>query len=375
MKPVVVFGATGYTGKLIVQSLLDMGVADVILGGRNQQRLQRLADQHDGLPVRVADVNRPETLTALLRDAHVVINAVGPFVRFGEPVVRAAIEHGVHYLDITAEQSYMVRIRDEYDSAARAKGIAIVNAQGLEFAVGMCAAALLAEADSSIETIDIFTRVDNHAWSQGSSKSSLGAIFQEQLELRDAHTARRTATLLPRKVIMPDRGIVELSIPFPGAEALHLGRACPSVRNATGNLIMPNGQAMAAMAIIGLTPILQLLIRPPLLAAIGRQIDRGPEGPDPTQRLAQTFAVLARGLTGQGAGKEVMVSGADAYGVTGIIAALGARLLVADGPCATGVISTPEAFGAGPFLHALESWDIRTTAPQTASELVATASN
>jgi short subunit dehydrogenase-like uncharacterized protein len=363
MKPVVVFGATGYTGKLIVEALLAMGVKDVILGGRDAGRLRRLADQHGGLAIRIADVDQPQTLGTLLDGAHVVIDAVGPFLRFGEPVVRAAVERGVHFLDITAEQSYMTRILDACDHAARAKGIVVVNAQGLEFAAGMCAAALLAESDSSIDTIDIFTRVDNHAWSRGSSKSSLGALFQEQLVRRDGQLATRRGWPLPRAVVMPDRNRREYAIPFPGSEALHLGRANPQLRNVTNSLIMPTAQAVAAMGIVNLTPVLKMVVRPGLVATLQRRIDAGPEGPDTAARRAQTFNILARGTTTGGSLQGVMVSGADAYGATGIIAALGAKLLVDHGPRTVGVVSTPEAFGAAAFLHALEPWGVTTSRP------------
>jgi short subunit dehydrogenase-like uncharacterized protein len=363
MKPVVVFGATGYTGKLIVPALLAIGVTDVILGGRDAERLRRLADQYGGLQTRVADVDRPETLSALLDGAHVVIDAVGPFLRFGEPVVRAAIARGVHFLDITAEQSYMTRILETYDRAAREKGVVVINAQGLEFAAGICAASLLAESDPSIETIDIFTRVDNHGWSRGSAKSSLDAIFQPQLVRRDGQVAARGAWPLPRGVAMPDRNRREYAIPFPGAEALHFGRAHPQVRHVTNSLIMPTPQAVAAMGIVSLTPLLKLLLRPGLVATLRRRIDSGPEGPSADARHAQTFNILARGVTRSGALKGVMVSGADAYGATAIISALGAKLLVDGDPRTVGVVSTPDAFGADAFLNGLASSGITTSRP------------
>jgi short subunit dehydrogenase-like uncharacterized protein len=360
MKSVVVFGATGYTGRLIVESLSGMGGAEVILAGRDETRLRELSRQYGGLEYRVADVEQAVPLSAMLRGAEVLIDAVGPFLRFGEPVVRAAIQQGVHCLDITAEQSYMTRILERYDSEARSRRVAVVNAHGLEFAVGMCAAALLSESDPSVEAIDLFTRVDNHSWSRGSSKSSLGALFQRQLILRDGQVKPRPSAFSPLTVRMPDRGIVERAIPFPGAEALHLARACPAVRNAAGYLIMPAAQARSAMAVVAMTRFLKAVLRPRMLAAISNRIDRGPEGPSAAERRSQTFAILARGVTRQGDSAEILVSGADAYGMTGVIAALGAKLLMEHGPKELGVTSTPQIFGAGAFLRALEPWGVTT---------------
>jgi len=364
MKAVVVFGATGYTGNLIVSALVELGVKDVILGGRDGEQLSRLANRYGGLQIRLADVDRPDTLSSLLSGVRVVIDAVGPFLQFGEPVVRAAIEQGVHFLDISAEQSYMSRVLHAYDTAAKDKGIVVVNGHGLEFAAGMSAAALLAEANPSIDTIDVFTRVDNHAWSRGSSKSSLGAICQQQLVLRDGRVGARGFSPLPSRVLMPDSNRREHAIPFPGSEALHLGRAYPHLRHVTNNLILPIAQAFAAMGVISMRPLLQALMRPAIVAAMQRRIDRGPEGPSPTERHSETFNILARGANKDGDLKGVMVSGEDAYGATGIIAALGASLLLDNEPQAVGVVSTPEVFGAEAFLSALEPWGIRTSRPE-----------
>ncbi len=362
MKSIVVFGATGYTGKLVVSALVEMGVKDVILAGRDAERLQRLSAQHGGLQTRVADVKRPETLITLLQGAHVIINAVGPFLRFGEPVVRAAVEQGVHFLDITAEQSYMARILRDYDSAAKAKRVVVVNAQGLEFAVGICAAGLLAESDSSIHTIDIFARVDNHSFSRGSSISSFEAMFQEQLVLSDGRIQPRGFSPFPRSLVMSDSGRREYAIPFPGAEALYLGRTYPQIRNATNNLVMPMGRAFGIMGILAMEPLLRAVMRPNMMAAMLRKIESGPEGPDETERLSQTFNILARGI-GSGGAKGVLVSGGDAYGITGVIAALGAKLLAEGEPREVGVVSTSQAFGAEAFLRALEPWGVKMSRP------------
>src|SRR5690349_10288202 len=87
MGSIVVFGATGFTGRLVVSALRDRGVGEVILGGRDEEKLRQLSAEHGGLPYRVADALRPETLAGLVRGARVVVDTAGPFARFGEPVV------------------------------------------------------------------------------------------------------------------------------------------------------------------------------------------------------------------------------------------------------------------------------------------------
>src|SRR5829696_7469981 len=98
MRPMIVlYGATGYTGRLVTQELRERG-ADYVLGGRNRQKLDDMAG---GAPVRVASVDDDASLRALLDGADVLINCAGPFSRTGEPVVGAAVDAGVPYLDST----------------------------------------------------------------------------------------------------------------------------------------------------------------------------------------------------------------------------------------------------------------------------------
>ena len=88
---IVVFGATGYTGRLTAERLVADGERP-LLAGRSQQRLDELAERlGGGLERRVADVDRPDTVAALLEPGDVLLSTVGPFVRWGEPALRAAI--------------------------------------------------------------------------------------------------------------------------------------------------------------------------------------------------------------------------------------------------------------------------------------------
>src|ERR1700754_253058 len=95
---IVLFGATGYMGELTARALAAGGVRPV-LAARNAGRLEALATQLGGLDTAVAGVGRPDTVRALVERADVLISTVGPFERFGEPAVEAAIAAGAHYLD------------------------------------------------------------------------------------------------------------------------------------------------------------------------------------------------------------------------------------------------------------------------------------
>ena len=357
MKTVVVFGATGYTGRLVVDALLAQGVHDIVLGGRSEERLRELSKRHSGLPWRVADALDPATLGPLVAGSHVVISTAGPFTLYGEPVVRAALAAGAHFLDTTGEQGYMATILERYHGAACDKRLAVVNSQAFEFALGCCAAALLAEWDPALHTIDVFNRVYGFGATRGTQQSALRQAVADALIRRDGRLVRRGLSPLPEWVTWPDSGKREPAAPFPGGEALHLVRTHPEVRNVTTNLAMPARVALPLMLGWSARPLLRVAAKAGLLEPLRRKIQAGTEGPSGESRDRSGFKVLARGRSDV-ATRGVLVKGHDAYGTTGVIAALGAKMLCEGDPNAVGVISTDQAFGAGRFSKALQPFGV-----------------
>ena len=115
--PIAVYGATGYTGRLVAAELADAGVA-FVLAGRNREKLDELASELKGdFEVRQAALADDE-LRSLLGDCAAVIDCAGPFVEHGEPVLRAAVETETHYLDTTGEQPYMRMAFERYGPEA-----------------------------------------------------------------------------------------------------------------------------------------------------------------------------------------------------------------------------------------------------------------
>jgi short subunit dehydrogenase-like uncharacterized protein len=358
VKSVLVYGATGFTGALTVEALTKLGGVQVIVAGRNAKKLEALAARHGGLETRVADVAEPESLATCLGGVHVVVDTAGPFTLYGEPVVRAAIAAGAHFVDTTGEQGYMNRILALYHGAAKQKGLAVVNAQAFEFALGYCAAALLAEWDPAIFEIDVFNRVQGFGATRGTQKSALAALAEEGLVRKGGRLVARGPSPLPKWVKMPGSARSEPAIPFPGGEALHLVHTHPDVKNVTTNLVVPRRLAAPLMLGWSSRKLVGLLDAVGALEPVRRRIDRGPEGPSEAQREKTGFKVLARGKS-EVATRGVLVTGTDPYGITGMIAALGAKLLCDPGPLVTGVVSTDQAFGAKNFLEALAPWGVR----------------
>src|SRR3954447_2771562 len=151
---IVLFGATGYTGRLTAEAFARRGVKPV-LAARNAQTLESLsADLGGGFETAVADVSRPESVRALVERGDVLLSTVGPFAKWGEPAVRAAVDAGAHYLDSTGEGAFIRRVFEEF--GPRAGDAALLTAMGFDWVPGNLAGGLaLAEAGPAAVRVDI----------------------------------------------------------------------------------------------------------------------------------------------------------------------------------------------------------------------------
>lgn len=137
---IVLFGATGFTGGLVADYLAETskehGPSGLrwALAGRSLSRLEAARDRLGAADVELiqADVNDSASLVALAARARVVITTVGPYLEFGQPLVKACAEAGTDYVDLTGEPEFVDRMFVNYDATARANGARIVHACGFD---------------------------------------------------------------------------------------------------------------------------------------------------------------------------------------------------------------------------------------------------
>jgi len=132
-KAVVVYGATGHTGRFIVAELIERGFTP-ILSGRDAERLEVLAKE--GVEVRPATVDDPESLDRALAGAAAVINAAGPFAVTAGPVVEAALRAGIPYVDVAAEIEANAAMFANYAEPAKTAGVPVVPAMAFYGGLG-----------------------------------------------------------------------------------------------------------------------------------------------------------------------------------------------------------------------------------------------
>jgi short subunit dehydrogenase-like uncharacterized protein len=133
----VVFGATGVTGRQVARSLAHRSRKGLpfrwAIASRSRSRLETIGrDLPPEVGVLVADVRDQPSIDDLVANTRVVLNMAGPYALFGEPLVRACAREGVHYVDVSAETAHVRRLIDRYHDEAARTGAKIVPFCGFD---------------------------------------------------------------------------------------------------------------------------------------------------------------------------------------------------------------------------------------------------
>ncbi|MEY2930763.1 MAG: hypothetical protein RL033_1512 [Pseudomonadota bacterium] len=138
---ILVYGATGFTGKLIVEAARRLGLAPV-LAGRDRARVERLA-RSLGLDFRVASLSQPGELVDALRGMSVVLNAAGPFVATVRPLLQACLQVKASYLDVSGELEALEQVA-AYGHEALTRGVMLLPGVGFDIVPSDCLCAHVA---------------------------------------------------------------------------------------------------------------------------------------------------------------------------------------------------------------------------------------
>ncbi len=135
---IVVFGASGYTGRLVAEYLSqEYGDDDLswAMAGRSLEKLAAVREEmgiSDNIALLEADIADADSVRQLVQACKVLITTVGPYQLYGEELVKQCAEHGTDYVDLTGEPSWMHGTIAKYGSAAKASGARIVHSCGFD---------------------------------------------------------------------------------------------------------------------------------------------------------------------------------------------------------------------------------------------------
>jgi len=351
---IVVFGATGYTGRLVSEALVQRGQRPT-LAGRDAGRLAALAEELGGLDTAVADVARPESVAALVERGDVLATTVGPFARWGDTALDAAIGAGAHYVDSTGEPSFIRRVFEQFGPPAEQADCGLLTAMGYDWAPGNLAGALaLRDAGDAATAVRIgyFFRgkAGSDSASGGTKASAMGVFLDPQYRWHGGAIVDERSSSRVRSFQVGGRPRPAVS--SGSSEAFALPRVHPGLRDVDVYLGWFGG-ATKTMAFA--SRAMSALLRVPGArsaghAAVSRFVKGSTGGPSAEYRESTGSEIVAEALDASGAVlAEVRVEGVNAYTFTGEMIAWAAESAAAGGLQGTGALGPVDGFGLEPF--------------------------
>ncbi|WP_127105091.1 saccharopine dehydrogenase family protein [Pararhodobacter zhoushanensis] len=333
-RELVVYGAYGYTGKLVAEALVARGLHP-ILAGRNGARLQSVAESMNCHRVAVA-LGDAAGLRGLTKRAAAVLHCAGPFRDTAAPMRAACLATGTHYIDITGEVE-VLQASAEADAAARATGIMLMSGGGFDVVPTDCIAAMLKARlpDATKLTLAFST----------TGGASRGTMRTSAAYLADAPLVRRKGELAPR------RGRREARIDFGDgpvkARAVSWGDIVTAwhstgIAEIEAFMVLPPDSRKLVTA--------PWLLRKFLTSSWGKgRVEKAlanlPDGPDAHARAEGHALVYGRVVNAEGMVVELRLRTAEAYQLTALsMAEIGARVMQGDAPIGYQTPST--AYGA-----------------------------
>ena len=339
---ILIYGATGCSAKLII-ALARERRANLILAGRREARVRRIAEAN-GMDSRIFGLEDRSKPDAALIDVDVVHHCAGPFSQTSEPMVDACIRTGTHYLDITGEIDVFERCAMRSDEAPRG-GVMLLPGVGFDVVPSDCLAAYTASKILAPHRVTLAI--------MGPTKMSRGTAKTAIESIRQGVRVRRGGRIVPLRV--PIRREIEFGNQRVACVSIAWGDVATAYHSTGANDVEVLFQSMPEIEqAVGLNSWLRFLLGTGLAQRIlKRQVDKQPDGPDPTERQQGSSAVFAEV---EGAGGEMaraLLRAPEAYSLTAD-GALTIALRVAAGEAVPGFQTPSLAFGAD-FVLELDS--------------------
>lgn len=355
--PVVVYGASGFSGRLVVEYLREYNVP-FIAAGRSRKRMEEVLAKVPGIETASFEIaetgGSAEELTKIFSGAKVVCNTVGPFIYNGPRVIEAALEAGCHYLDISGEQAWIRQIAEQWSSKFAARGLLAAPATAFMSASSDAAIRLCLETANvdTIETVTMFKGIPTFG-----STQTIFAVIQTDAQFLEQNQYKPWPKATRYDVSIPGCVQSQLALAWGGFPHPVWYKNHPQVANVRSFGGLLDRQIMEGVA--ATEKLFEEQIRPlPKAEQEKRLADmanavQGGTPPRENSREQRTIDVVA----GRGSTEVVhcVVVGTCCYKQTGLIQAFAAHNLVSGPPRKVGFASVPEAFGHRELLRALES--------------------
>jgi short subunit dehydrogenase-like uncharacterized protein len=332
----LLYGAYGYTGKLLAAEAVARGHRPV-LGGRNEAKTAVIARQYnlDHVAFNLDDDDRARRVVA---DFDLVLHAAGPFIHTAEPMLQACLAGQAHYLDITGEIP-VFQTTLSYDAHAHEQGVALISGVGFDIVPTDCLAAYVAAQLSDVTDLEIAF------WGlSGASAGTTKTMLEMMTSLPQGSLVRRNGRLIPQplgqgsKEIRFSNGKTRTALPIPWGD-LATAPLSTGATNVTTYMAvrLPPGTGVIA-------PVATRLMKiGPLRRMAQKAVDWTVAGPDEQTRQTARSYVWACARDAAGHSKEAWLETMEAYRLTAVAGIRAVENTLAQNP--VGALTPALAFG------------------------------
>ncbi|MGW7684498.1 DUF5938 domain-containing protein [Kribbella sp. NPDC054772] len=361
-KPVVVYGASGYTGRLVCEYLRQYHVP-FVAAGRDEAKLKASMDAHvpgiETADYEIAAVDHDvAALTDLFKGASVVLNTVGPFSELGPAAVEAALAAGAHYTDTTGEQDWLMTCDEKYGAQFAEANLVLAPGIAQMYTTSEIAAQLCLE-QPGLDSLDIAV-----FWGGSPTIASTRTILVNAATSRAHYLENNQYTEFPEQslvpLVVPGQHELALSLPWGGMSHPVWFKRDPRVANCKAqggvfNAALMNGVPQIVAAALEATKDMAPDDRNAALTETARQV-MNEMPPRENPRVNKTLdSVHASGPLGRA---HCVIHGNSNYQQTGLMQAYAAYSLLQTPPKRVGFASGCQAFGHHELLGVLRSFGL-----------------
>jgi len=332
----LLYGANGYTGKLITRFAADYDLQP-ILAGRTEAKIQPLAEKHN-LPYRIFDLNDTAALQQALSDVEVVLHAAGPFMHTARPMMEACLATQTHYLDITGEIP-VFEMGNAFSAKAKAANIMLMPGTGFDVVPTDCLASYLnSQLPDATHLKLAFTSIGSGvshgtALTMAENLGEGGAVRQD---------GKITRVPMGHKGMWIDFGVKKryvMTIPWGDVSTAYYSTGIPNIETYMG--IAPSTHRW-----VKLQKYFNWLLRTDFVRNLAKKrIEKQPAGPSDEQRKNANSLVWGEVRNAHGAIRQARLITPDGYTLTAHSSLMIAKKVL-KGNAPTGFQTPSRAYGA-----------------------------
>jgi len=341
MKNFLIYGANGYTGRLIVDHAIELGYKP-ILAGRNEAQLTALAKEK-GLESRIFALDKPDNVAKNIEDMALVIHCAGPFQYTALQMVAACIAKGVHYMDITGEISVFEALQG-YSEKAKAAGVMLMPGAGFDVVPSDCLSAMLKEKMPSATKIELAFTGLGAGISHGTAATAVENLGKRNLVRENGKIKEVAMGSLAKWVNFGDFKHHCISIPWGDVSTAYFSTGVPNITVYMG---LPASMLKWMRLSNWVAPLLRTAWVKNMLR---KRLDKQPAGPNEEQRKKSKSFLWGEATDANANKVELRLQTPEGYTLTALSAMLIASKILNQN-FKTGYQTPSSAYGAGLILE------------------------